>query len=178
MMHSQHSSQLLKYLQHGVTQTEAARALGITPSAVTQLMQSEELAPQVEELRQKQIERSAKLDERYDSIEEKLLDQLERTIPRLLKPREISGVLAQVNSAKRRGITAAAQNSDQARVVQLHLPAVITNKFTLNATNQVVAVGDQQLITMQSANIAKLAESAHAKQSSDLANELGFTPQG
>lgn len=160
-MRSQHSAQLLKLLQHGVTPTEASRAMGITPSAVTQLMQTEEIAPQVEEIRKKQIERSSALDAKYDHLEEVLVARLEQTVPLLMKPREIMDVLQKVNGAKRRGVVASTPTAAPT-VVHLHLPTQIKNKFIVNSNNQVVAVGEQQLITMQSSNIAKLAEAKNA----------------
>lgn len=180
MKTSTHATQLLKYLSAGVQPVEAARALGVTPSAVTQLMQSEELAPEVEKIRAAQAERGQALDQKYDALEEKLLNKLEQTIPLLMKPMEITKVLSHVNAAKRRGIVATT-STETPQIVHLHLPPQIRQRVILNAQNQVVAVGDKQLITIQSANVAKLAEANHAKPltiTDENEDKFGFSAEG
>ena len=174
--HSTHSAQLLSLFEQGVTPAEISRALGITPGAVTQLMQSEDLAPKISEIREAQLARSASLDIRYDNIEERLADQLERTIPMLLKPEQILNALEKVNRMKRRGISLT-NNAAPAQVVHLHLPATMIAKVTTNISNQVISVGGQQLITMQSQNIAKLAEANYAPYNPQIEqeDEFGFT---
>lgn len=174
--HSTHSSQVLSLFGQGVTQTEIAATLGITPSAVSQLLASPDLAPEVAKIREAQIARSANLDVRYDAIEESLLGQLEKTIPMLLRPEQILNALEKVNRAKRRGITLT-ETKQVSQVVHLHLPPQILQKVITNTSNQVVSVGGQQLITMQSANIKKLAEANHAPQLPQIEqqDEYGFT---
>lgn len=179
--HSTHATQALTLFEQGVTNSEIARSLGVTPSAITQLFDSEELAPRVKEIREAQLERSASLDVRYDRIEEKLLDQLERTIPMLLKPEQITNVLSRVNAAKRRGISLT-QDNKPATVVHLALPPQIMQRITTNINNQVVSVGGQQLITLQSQNVATLAKLSEVQNASqpqtvliEQEDEYGFT---
>ena len=150
--HSTNTSALATLLTSGMTQSQAAAALGITPSAVSQLMSSE--SPELDAARK----RSSALDAEYDEIEGALLKQLKRTIPLLLRPGEISNVLTRINAAKRRGV-AADTPSGPTQVIQLNLPTRIQNKFVVNSTNQVVTAGDQDLVTIQSAAVQKLLES-------------------
>ena len=150
--HSTHASALATLLTSGMTQSQAAATLGITPSAVSQLMSSE--SPELDAARK----RSSALDAEYDEIEGALLKQLKRTIPLLLRPGEISNVLTRINAAKRRGV-AADTPSGPTQVIQLNLPTRIQNKFVVNCTNQVVTAGDQDLVTIQSAAVQKLLES-------------------
>ena len=150
--HSTNASALATLLTSGMTQSQAAAALGITPSAVSQLMSSE--SPELDAARK----RSSALDAEYDEIEGALLKQLKRTIPLLLRPGEISNVLTRINAAKRRGV-AADTPSGPTQVIQLNLPTRIQNKFVVNCTNQVVTAGDQDLVTIQSAAVQKLLES-------------------
>ena len=150
--HSTNTSALATLLTSGMTQSQAAATLGITPSAVSQLMSSE--SPELDAARK----RSSALDAEYDEIEGALLKQLKRTIPLLLRPGEISNVLTRINAAKRRGV-AADTPSGPTQVIQLNLPTRIQNKFVVNSTNQVVTAGDQDLVTIQSAAVQKLLES-------------------
>ena len=175
--HSTHASRLVEYISAGVTPSEAARALGITPGAVTQLMETPEVSAQLTALREAQLVRSSALDSKYDRIEDKLLDQLERTVPLLMRPGEIANVLARVNSAKRRGVAHTAQTGP-AKVLMLNLPPVIQQKFILNSHNQVISAGAQDLVTIQSAGVAKLVEATNANPPPaviEQEDEYGFT---
>lgn len=160
--HSTHAPALLELYSQGVTPLEIAKTLGITASAVTQLMDSPDLAPQIQAIRDAQLLRSSQLDVKYDKLEEKLLDRLESVSALLLKPEQIMNVLEKINRAKRRGI-AFTENKAPAQVVHLHLPQQMIQRVTVNTKNQVVSVGGQQLITMQSSNIPKLAEASNAR---------------
>lgn len=144
--HSTTRAALDKLINQGVSRSDAADSLGLTPSAVTQALGS---APASTD--------TNPLDDQYDRIEKKLLDQLERTAPLLMKPGEISRVLQTINSAKRRGGPLKTDN-EIPRVLQLHLPVAIQNRFVVNSTNQVVSAGSQDLVTLPSANVAKLLE--------------------
>lgn len=161
--HSTHTPQLINLLTKGVSQIEAAKALGITPGAVTQLMEHPEVSAALETYRMAQIAQSSQIDAKYDTIELKLLEQLERVTPLLMRPGEIAQVLTRVNSAKRRGVahTAAA---GPAKVLSLNIPVALQARFVLNGTNQVVEAGNQTLVTMQSSNIAKFAEAHNVRQ--------------
>lgn len=167
--HSPNIEKLLSYIASGVTQSQAATALGITPSAVTQLLQTPEAIVKLEKLKEEQIERSTELDKKYDSIEAKLLDQLEKTIPMLMRPGEISAVLSKINQAKRRG-AGAAKPAGQMQVIQLNLPTAIQNRFTLDARNTVVTAGKQDLVTLPSTAVPKLLEAQNEKRE----DEFGF----
>ena len=155
---STHTNQVIAYLRKGVAPVEISRALGITPGAITQLMQSPEVAQEINKINAEQQARSSAIDARYDTLEEKLLTQLEKTVPLLLRPMEITKVLSQINAAKRRG-SAHTVASGPAQVLQLNIPISLQSKFIVNAANQVVQAGEQTLVTMQSSNIPGLAQS-------------------
>lgn len=171
--HSTHTTSLINLLTQGVTQSEAARALGITPGAVTQLMEHPEVSAALDKYRLAQIAQSSQIDANYDAIELQLQEQMKKVLPLLMRPGEIAQVLTRVNSAKRRGVahTAAA---GPAKVLTLNIPAALQAKFVLNAANQVVEAGNQTLVTMQSANIAKFAEAHHARPTITSATDVAI----
>lgn len=152
--HSTHITALAAQLRAGVAPSRAATNLGITPSAVTQLVATN---PELVEMKEEQLKRSSQLDSQYDEIEESLLKQLKRTIPLLVRPQEIANVLTRINQAKRRGV-AATDNSGPPTVLTLNLPTVIKNKFVVNSHNQVVTAGSQDLVTIPSGAVAALAQ--------------------
>lgn len=189
--HSTHSNQLINLLTRGVTQIEAARAIGITPGAVTQLVQTPEVAAALEKYHAAQVSQSSQIDANYDAIELQLQEQLKKVLPLVMRPGEIANVLTRINSAKRRGVahTAAA---GPAKVLSLNIPIALQARFVVNSANQVVEAGNQTLVTMQSSNIAKYAEAQnvrikptlatvsvdppapHTQQSSETENEFGL----
>lgn len=170
--HSTHATSLINLLTQGVTQSEAARALGITPGAVTQLMEHPEVAEALDKYRLKQIAQSSQIDANYDAIELQLQEQLKRVTTLLMRPGEIAQVLTRINSAKRRGVAHQAA-AGPAKVLSLNIPVALQARFVLNASNQVVEAGNQTLVTMQSANIAKFAEAHHARPT--LTSSQGIT---
>lgn len=171
--HSTHASSLAALLANGRSRTDAATLLGITPSAVTQLAES----PAVQQKIEQQLNRSSELDTKYDDIENQLLDQLKRTAAALMRPVEIARTLQIINGAKRRGVAATALEQPK-QIVQLNLPPTIQNRFVVNSSNQVVSVGAQDLVTIQSNNVKKLLESHHAPPALpaiEEEDEFGFT---
>jgi predicted transcriptional regulator len=144
------STSVAALLKYNMKRKDIAAELGLTPSAVTQSAQR--LPPQDTEL----TPIHQRLDEAYDEVEGKLLEQLKRTMPLLMRPMEISRVLQTVNAAKRRGGPLKATQAAPT-VLQLNLPIAIQNRFVLNSLNQVVSAGAQDLVTIPSAAVSRLA---------------------
>lgn len=154
--HSTTASKAAALMKLGMRRSEVATTLGVTPAAV-------QASPE------HSTEQSTRIDALYDDIEEKLLVQLKRTIPMLMRPTEIARVLTTINGAKRRG-AAHPNESAPATVITLNLPTAIQNKFILNSSNQVVRTGSQDLITIPSQRMKELASDDETT-----AAALGFT---
>ncbi len=150
----------LHLLGSGVSAEQVASALGVTPSRIAQLLAEESFAVKVAALRYESLQKHNKRDGAYDSLEDKLLEKLERSLPLLIKPESILKAIAIVNGAKRRGQSAPQQVTNTQNVVQLVMPQVIVQKFTTNLDNQVVKAGKQELLTMPSGNLLKQVEEA------------------
>jgi len=153
-----HLELVRQLLGSGVSVEAAAAALGVSPSAISQLMANKAFAESVTELRYQRMQSHNERDAKYDRIEDRLLDKLEKQASFIMKPGEILAALKIVNSAKRRGHSAPEQIANSATVVNLTLPTKIVQKFTTNNYNQVVQVGDQSLHTIQSSNLLKQVE--------------------
>lgn len=143
-------SRALKLLGSGYTPATVAAACGVTESRISQLLSEDGFAEEVATLRFQSLEKYNEIDSTYDTLEKKLLKQLEDVLPLLMRPLEIAKVLGVLNAAKRRGATAPEQIHSQSTVVNLVMPNVIVQKFTTNINNQVIQAGEQTLETIQS----------------------------
>lgn len=146
----------LSLLGKGVTPAQTAAALGITESAISQLLSKSEFADAVAELRYKNLLEHSARDEKADALEDKLLKKLSDLVPFLMRPMEVARIYQIINSAKRRGQSTPEAITSAQEVVPLIMPVVITNQFTVNSNNQVIQAGQQPLITVQSGNMQAL----------------------
>lgn len=148
----------------GIQSESVASALGVTPARISQLMAQKHFADKVSALRYTNLQSHNKRDSEYDNLEDKLLVKLKRSLPLMLKPRDILDALTRVNAAKRRGQTSPDISSSTQNVVNIILPAVVAAKFVTNMDNQVTKAGEQELLTMGSGNLLKQVEEAQAVQ--------------
>lgn len=176
-------AKILEMLGNGLSPEVVSSALGITSSYISQLVSTEEFSRQVAELRFTNLQASTARDRRYDSLEDELTTKLENVIPMMFKPMEIIRALTMVNSLKRRGASAPENTVINQTVVQLVLPSALTSRFVTDANNQVIATGDQDLITIQSAqlstrfatNTAQLTAAALQEKLSHVTNNTDST---
>lgn len=163
---------VIQLLGSGLSAEVVATAVGCEPSYISQLLADDEFAKKVSELRIQNLQAATKRDNKWDEIEDKLLDKLKDSVEYIMKPREILAALATVNSAKRRGATAQESLTINNTVVNLTLPQKAVHNFVVNQTNQVIGVNDQSLLTMPSMNVKSLLQQAKslADTQSNLAN--------
>jgi len=150
----------LTLLGSGVSSESVANALGVVPARISQLLANKLFAGKVAELRYKSLQSHNIRDGKYDSIEDTLIEKLKKSIPLMVRPDTILKAISTINGAKRRGQSAPDQVVNQKNLVQIIMPKVIANKFTINIDNQVISAGDQELHTMPSGNLLKQVEAA------------------
>ncbi len=151
---------VIQLLGSGLSAEVVATAVGCEPSYISQLLADDEFAKKVSELRIQNLQAATKRDNKWDEIEDKLLDKLKDSVEYIMKPREILAALATVNSAKRRGATAQESLTINNTVVNLTLPQKAVHNFVVNQTNQVIGINDQSLLTMPSMNVKSLLQQA------------------
>lgn len=154
----------LQLLGSGISAEAAANALGVTPSRISQLLSEQHFSDRVATLRYENLQKHNTRDNAYDAMEDVLLDKLEQQLPFLLKPGEILKALQVTNNAKRRGQSAPDQTINQQNIVNLVLPEVIAQRFTVNIDNQVTRAGEQELHTMPASDLLKTVEKEEAKR--------------
>lgn len=143
----------LKLLGTGLGTEIVANALGVTPQAISNLLADESFAAQVAEIRFTALQSHTVRDNKYDELEDSLLDRFKASATMMFKPGEILRAIQVINAAKRRGVSAPEQLTQQNEVVQLTLPAQIVQHFTTNIQNQVITAGTQELLTVQAGTL-------------------------
>lgn len=147
----------LALLGQGVAPAQVAAALGVTESYISQLVSDEQFAARVAELRYESLQKHNARDNAYDAMEDKLLERMEDLLPLMHRPMEILKAIQVINAAKRRGQSAPENITNKQTILQLVLPTQIINSFgKINPQGQVVEVGQQSLLTIQSGNMDAL----------------------
>lgn len=155
----------LKLLGSGIPPATVAASLGISQSRISQLLSDENFAAKVAERRFLSISKHNDRDDRYDELEVKLVEKIEDALPLMHRPMEIINAIRIINGAKRRGSSAPESIQEKQSVIQLVVPITLINKFQTNLQGQVVSVGEQNLLTIQSGQLDGLV-----KKGKDLAN--------
>lgn len=145
---------LLALLGNGVAPSAAAAAVGCDPSYVSQLLKDTGFATKVAELRSASLVAATERDNKWDSLEDKLLAKLDDLLPFMMRPMEVVKALAAVNNAKRRGV-GADSNAQVTNIVVLQLPQVVRQRFQLNDRQEVVEVEGRTLLTIDGAQLLK-----------------------
>ena len=162
----------LALLGSGVGPETVASALGVSVSRISQLLSSEEFSAKVAQLRFESLSRHNTRDNKYDSIEDTLLENLEKVVPAIYQPGMILKAISTINNAKRRGSSAPEQLTNQSTVVNLTMPTQIVQKFSVNINNQVIEAGSQSLLTIQSGTLLNRIRDKLQENLGDL-NEAG-----
>lgn len=168
----------LALLGAGIAAESVASALGVTPGRISQLLSEQAFSDKVSTLRYENLQKHNTRDATYDSLEDTLLGKLESALPLMLKPSDILRAVQTINSAKRRGQSAPDQVVNQQNIVNLILPAVITQKFAVNIDNQVIRAGQQELHTMPASSLLKDVEAAATRRQEALSHLEAPLPEG
>lgn len=158
-------NKMLALLGQGFPPVVVASSLGCSESYVSQMLSEDWFAQQVQELKFKVLQKHTRIDDKYDTIEERLLEKLERAVPLIVRPQDITRTLQAINGAKRRGSGSQSPTTITQNIVQLTLPTALLQKFVSNQNNQIIEVQDgngQQnpLVTTTSGSLERLSREA------------------
>lgn len=171
----------LALLGQGVAPEIVAAAVGVTVSRISQLVADPEFAAKVSELRYLNLSKHNVRDERYDSIEDALLERVESLLPMLYQPAQVFKALQMVNQAKRRGATTPESVLGTKEVISLTMPIAVLNQFNqvfvTNINNQVVKAGDQELVTVQSVRMNDLMKARKAQLIEQDRQRIEYVPR-
>jgi predicted transcriptional regulator len=160
---------ILSALRGGFSETQIAEALNVTVSAVEQLINSHGLR----DLAAKNSKFES-IDEKLNSIEEKILEGLEKQVKFISDPMKLTRMLQVVNGSKRRSLAEGRTLQDNSvRLVQLNLPERVIPQVRLNERNEVIEVNERPLLTMQSGRLLQQLEAAKPKE----VERVGIKPE-
>lgn len=155
----------LTLLGQGHSQVTVAAALGVSESYISQLLSDEDFHSQVVSLRAENLSAATELDNKYNKIENALVDKLEVASKLFVLPRDILNALVKVNSLKRRGAMAAPDTVTRDRVVVLQLPSAVKYEYITNINQQVVEIKEpDQSHSLITVPIKQLGEMAHERE--------------
>ena len=144
----------INLLGNGVSSEATAAALGVSPARISQMLSQDDFAAAVTELRYKNLQKHNDRDAAYDSLEDELLAKLKANLGLIFKPEQLLRAIATINGAKRRGQDSPDSNQTAANnIVNITLPNIIVENFTVNSNNQVIKAGQQDLLTIQSGTL-------------------------
>lgn len=148
----------IKLLGSGLKPVHVAAAVGITESRISQLLSDSDFANEVTELKFKNLQKHNDIDSCYDTLEQKVLNKLDKSLDLVFRPLELVRVLNVLNTAKRRGQSSPESVVQQSVIVNLTIPSQIVQKFSTNINNQVISAGEQTLETIQSSALLEAGD--------------------
>lgn len=156
------SERALTMLGSGAGPEIVASALGVTTSAISQLMAEEGYKNRVLELRYKNLSKHIGRDNKADELEDVLLDKLKSSLSFIMDPGKLLMAYRVINAAKRRSSSAPEAIVSSQPVQSITMPTMIVQQFTTNIHNQIVRAGETDLTTIQSGKMDQLLlENSH-----------------
>lgn len=153
-------------LAHGVSERKVAEACGVSPSRISQLLSQDTFKERVASTRLESVTADIEADKQLDTIEAKIRDRLEAAVEYCTKPMELARIFQVVNGAQRRQREVLPLGAGFDQLVSLSLPQIALAKVTTNIHNQVIQVGEQSLVTMQSNKVGELVKAPHPEEPS------------
>ena len=148
-------------LAKGISPSQVALAIGVTPALISQYLSDPEFARRVSSGRQELLGKVIQREELADKLEDSLLEKIRVLIPGEFKLGNVMNAYKILNGRKRFSDPSSGIDSQAgAATVVLNLPQQAVNIFVQKDTNgQVIQVGTQTLVTLQAANLDTLAAS-------------------
>lgn len=149
--------QIKELLGTGLSPEVVASAVGCEASYVSQLLSDEGFANEVSTLRTIALTSHSRRDASIDSIEDKLLLELDEMVASkaFYKPRDVLHAVQVVNAMKRRGHVAQHTGGVVNNIVHISLPPSAVRRFTTNRVNEVIDIDGQTVVTMPSHQLLK-----------------------
>lgn len=154
---------ILKLLGSGLAPSVVSSAVGCDPSYVSRLLADQDFALEVAKLRCAEVEKGILTDEKYDLLENKLLEKLENVLTFMVRPRDILEAIRVINAAKRRATPGLVAESGPSKIINLTIPIAVVAKFQLNGTGEVVEIEGRTLTNLPAATLMKSLETKKAE---------------
>jgi hypothetical protein len=172
---SQTEERALALLGQSIAPGIVAEAVGVSESRISQLLSDPYFSARVADLRYLNLAKHSERDAKYDDTEDTLLQKLQDCLCYMVKPMEIIAAVRVINQAKRRNTAPIGASNTKAEVINLTMPVQIIQQYRVNGNNQVIQAGQQELITIQSAQMKTLL--SQTKEGAQNVELLPSTPK-
>lgn len=155
---------IIQLLKHGIPPSAVARAVGVDPSYISQLMSDEGIRTEVAEARVGDVEKGVTVDKYITDLEEAALERLNGLVPYCSKPAELLRIFEVMNGAKKRTseVTGLNQNST-APLVQINISQQAAVALRISQDNQVIEIDGRSMATLPGKTLVRqLAERREA----------------
>jgi len=141
----QDKDRILKLLGSGLGGEVVSATVGCDPSYISQLMADEEFRSRVLAMRIESLTADTQRDRAIDEIEDVLIKKLKAGLDFLVSTKDILRAYAVINAAKRRGAKASDTTVVNNNIVNLILPRIIVQKYTMSRTGEVMKLKENHL---------------------------------
>lgn len=163
----------LELLGSNMNPSMTASILGCSEGLISQYMSDEGFATQVAQRRLKNLQATIQRDNKWDNIEDMLLDKLKDLIPMMFDPMKIIRLVHTANVAKRRGaISNLDPTTTPQTVVPLVVPVNVAVQFMLNGNNEVIDVGGRSLTPMTQTGVMSELKKLRELKSNDDSRQI------
>lgn len=150
---------VIKLASSGVAAVTIASMLNIDKSYVSQILGKEHISEAVQVSSLAKNATYEQLDEKWDNLEEKLLDKVSDRIS-FMDNKQLGVLLVAANNAKRRrGLENNIPSQNNIQITNITLPTRIIARYTTNSNNEITEVDGKVLDTMPSRNLLDRYES-------------------
>lgn len=148
----------LNYLSRGISPSQVALALGVSPALISQYLAEPEFAALVAASRTDSLNKQLGIEEQAEALEASILGRLKEQAPQVFDPMKLAAIYKIINARQIRTKQQAFDESlSGAPTVILQMPAVAVHLYSQDLNGQVVSVGNQSLVTMQVSNLDIMA---------------------
>ena len=138
---------VLEMLSQGLPPSVVAGTIGVTESAISQLMSDEDFAAEVQAKRVAQSKEDQQYDQKLDRAEETFLDRIEQKsgMANLQQSMQAFKILNGAKRKKERSTGPATQNIGT--IVNITLPVIVAPKYLLNQQSEIVEVEGKTMVS-------------------------------
>ncbi len=168
---------IIELLGSGVPPSVVATTVGCDPSYISQLMDREEVAARVAELRAEKAAEHIQHDENIHDLEKMALERIGKLLPMQTDLMKVTKVFQVLNSAKKSSDHGVLGNSNApGTIVTLELPAAAHVTFKLTPDKQVVEVQGRSMVPMPSHMVAAKLREKKAQELLDHSKDVPLLP--
>jgi len=154
-MNDTQTDKLISFLAAGVSQSAAAAACGVSPSLVSQLLESPEVQDKLAIAKATSLSSDLDHDSRLERVQDLVLARVEATVGMITDPMKAVKALQMLSTVKKR-VGETVGEAAPTTIVTLDLPASAKVAISLSRDKQVIAIDGRSTATLPSRNLGNM----------------------